>query len=297
MRVAVTGSHGLIGSALVESLARDGVHVVRVVRGVPGDEEIRWDPSTGEIASDAFNGVDAVVHLAGEGIAEKRWSDAQKEKLVDSRRIGTDAIARACAAATNGPNVLVSGSAVGFYGDTQGAIVDETDGPGDDFLADLCRAWEAATEPAAANGVRVVNIRTGIVQSRRGGMLAKQLTLFKLGLGGRLGSGRAWLSWISIEDEVRAIRFAIDTPGLFGPANLTAPNAVTNREWTAALAHAVHRPAFLIVPPAALRLVMGGELVDSLLVSQRIAPRKLLDAGFVFSHPTIAEGLASAVAT
>jgi uncharacterized protein (TIGR01777 family) len=249
----------------------------------------------GTVAPDAFNGVDAVVHLAGEGVAEKRWTDAQKAKVLDSRRVGTDAVARACAAAKNGPPVLVSGSAIGFYGDTHGEVVDESAGPGDDFLASVCRTWEAATEPAEAAGLRVVHARTAIVQTASGGMLGKQLLPFKLGLGGRLGSGKQWVSWISLEDEVRAIRFAIDNNTLRGPVNLSAPESVTNAQYTKALGQVLHRPAALIVPPFALKAALGSELVESLLVSQRVAPKKLLDAGFVFSHPTIVEGLRTAV--
>ncbi len=295
MRVAITGSHGLIGSALAESLERDGVEVVRVVRGAAGANELRWDPATGEIAADALNGIDAVVHLAGEGVAEKRWTDEQKAKIIDSRRVGTDAVARACASAQDGPRVLVSGSAIGFYGDTKGQTVDETAGPGEDFLAGVCVAWEAATKPAEAAGVRVVHIRTAVVQTPEGGMLGKQLLPFKLGLGGKLGSGKQWVSWITLEDEVRAIRFAIHTESLRGPVNLSAPEAVTNADYTKALGHAMHRPAFLVVPPFALKAALGGELVESLLVSQRVVPTKLLEAGFVFNHPKIAEGLAAAL--
>lgn len=295
MRVAVTGSSGLIGSALCAAMRAEGVNVVRVVRATAGPDELTWDPSTGAIATDAFNGVDAVVHLAGEGVAEKRWTPEQKAKILDSRRVGTDAIAQACASATNGPRVLVSGSAVGFYGDTHGDVVDESADAGDDFLAGVCQEWEAATAPAEAAGVRVVHIRTGIVQTKAGGMLGKQMLPFKLGLGGRLGSGKQWISWISLHDEVRAIQFARDTESLRGPVNLTAPASVTNAQYTKALGHVLHRPAALVVPPFALKAALGGELVESLLVSQRVAPTKLLDAGFVFKHPTIAEGLAAAV--
>lgn len=295
MRVAITGSHGLIGSALADSLHRDGLEVVRVVRGTAAPNEVTWDPSTGAMAANALSGVDAVVHLAGEGVADKRWTAEQKAKILDSRRVGTDAIARACASATNGPRLLVSGSAIGFYGDTHGEVVDETAASGDDFLAEVCRVWEAATEPAEAAGVRVVKIRTAIVQTPDGGMLGKQLLPFKLGLGGRLGSGKQWVSWITLEDEIRAIRFAIANESLRGPVNLAAPDSITNAAYTKALGKAMHRPAFLMVPPFALKAAMGAELVESLLVSQRVAPRKLLDAGFSFSHPTIAEGLAAAL--
>lgn len=288
MRVAVTGSTGTIGSALVQSLESDGHDVLRVVRTAPsGPKQIRVE--------DGFDDVDAVVNLAGEPI-ENRWSDDQKRKIRDSRVHTTTAVAHACATATNGPSVLVSGSAIGYYGDTGGSVVDETSPAGNDFLADVVREWEAATAEAEAVGVRVVHARTGIVQSASGGMLKRQLLPFKLGLGGKIGDGKFWLSWISLTDEVRALRFAIDTASLRGPVNLTAPNPVTNAEYTRALGEALHRPTVMPIPKAALKLAMGGELVDSLLASQRVAPKALLDAGFIFEHPTIVEGLKAAVA-
>jgi uncharacterized protein (TIGR01777 family) len=289
MRVAITGSNGLIGSALIASLESDGIEVVRLVRGAS------WDPEAGTVVPGVLDGVDAVVHLAGEGVAEKRWTDAQKQRIVDSRLAGTRAIAEAIGAAANGPKLLVSGSAVGFYGAPGDVAVDETSPPGDDFLARLCVEWEAATAAASAAGVRVVHARTGVVQTRRGGALKRQLPLFKLGLGGRIGNGRFYVSWITLDDEVRALRFLLDSTSLSGPVNLTAPNPVTNAEYTKALGRAVHRPTVLMVPPFALSLLMGKELVQSLLASQRVVPRKLLDAGFVFRHPTIDDGLNAAV--
>lgn len=295
MRVAVTGSTGMIGSALVSSLSADGIDVLRVVRHAPGPNEVQWDPGAGTVTAGGFDNVDAVVHLAGEGVAEKRWTGEQKRKILDSRVSGTKAIAHACATATNGPSVLVSGSAIGFYGDTGGKVVDESGAAGSDFLAGVVQQWEAATAEAEAAGVRVVHARTGIVQSTSGGALKKQLTPFKLGVGGKIGSGDFYLSWVSLDDEVRALRFAIDTPTLRGPVNLTAPNPVTNAAYTKALGSALHRPTFMIIPPAALKVAMGAELVESLLVSQRVLPKRLLDAGFTFTHPTITEGLASIV--
>ncbi len=287
VRVGVTGSRGLIGSALVASLSADGVDVVRLVRGES------WDPDAGTVAPGALDGVDAVVHLAGEGVAQRRWTASQKQKILDSRVRGTQAIARACASAVDGPRVLVSGSAVGFYGSPGDRIVDESAPPGDDFLADLCQKWEAAAAAASGAGIRVVHSRTGIVQAASGGAMKRQLLLFKLGLGGRIGNGRFYVSWITLPDEVRAIRFLVDNDALHGPVNVTAPNPVTNAEYTKALGRVLHRPTVLVVPPFALKAAMGGELVDSLLASQRVVPRKLIDAGFSFSHPTIDEGLAS----
>lgn len=287
MLVAITGSSGMIGSALAESLAADGVDVLRLERGT------HWDPDAGTVSPGALQGVDAVVHLAGEGIGDKRWTAEQKRRIRDSRVSGTTAIAVACADA--GVATLVSGSAIGFYGETGEREVDEQAAAGDDFLARLVVDWEAATKPAADAGVRVVLARTGIVQSARGGMLKKQLPLFKVGLGGRLGKGAFAMSWITLHDEVRALRFAIDEASLRGPVNLTAPNPVTNAEWTRALGRVLRRPAVFAVPPFALRLALGAELVDSLLVSQRVLPRRLLDAGFGFHYPVIEEGLRAAV--
>jgi uncharacterized protein len=287
MRVAVTGSTGLIGSALVASLERDGVEVLRLQRGK------QWDPERGTVQPGTLDGADAVVHLAGEGIAEKRWTAAQKQRIRDSRIVGTAAIAGACAEV--GVKTLVAGSAVGFYGAPGARAVDESEPPGDDFLARLVADWEATTVPAEAGGTRVVHARTGVVQTARGGMLKQQLLFFKLGLGGRIGRGDFFVSWITLEDEVRALRFALDNESLRGAVNLTAPNPVTNAEWTKALGRALHRPTVMVVPPFALKAALGGELVDSLLASQRVMPQKLLTAGFEFRHPTIDEGLAWAV--
>lgn len=278
MRVAITGSSGTIGSALAESLESDGIEVMRVARNT----------------SPSLDGVAAVVNLAGEPI-EKRWTDEQKIKVVASRVETTQTIAHAIATATDGPKVLVSGSAIGYYGDTGGSEVDESGPVGKDFLAETVVQWEAATAEAEAAGVRVVHARTGIVQSKSGGMLGKQLLPFKLGLGGKIGDGQFWLSWVSLKDEVRALRFAIDNEAITGPVNLTAPNPVTNADYTKALGDVLHRPTFMPIPKAALKLAMGGELVDSLLASQRVLPRKLLDNGFVFAHPTVTEGLKAAL--
>lgn len=278
MRVAITGSSGTIGSALAASLQSDGHEVMAIKRG----------------AVPSLDGVDAVVNLAGAPI-EKRWTPDHKREVVRSRVDTTKAVAHAIATATNGPKVFVSGSAIGFYGDTGGKEVDESSPRGHDFLADLVVEWEAAAAEAEAAGVRVVFARTGIVQSKKGGMLGKQLLPFKLGLGGKIGSGDFYVSWISLKDEVRGIRFAIDNGAVSGPINLTAPQPVTNAEYTKALGEAVHRPTFMPIPKAALKLAMGGELVDSLLVSQRVLPKNLLDHGFVFAHPEISEGLKAAI--
>ncbi|HEX9547770.1 MAG TPA: TIGR01777 family oxidoreductase [Acidimicrobiales bacterium] len=286
MKVAVTGSHGLIGSALVASLEADGHEVVRVVRG-PGDV----------LDVGGLGGVEAVVHLAGEGIAERRWTPAQKEKIRHSRIMGTDLLARRLAELTPRPAVLVSGSAVGYYGDRSDTELDESSAAGTGFLADLCREWEAATAPAADAGIRVARIRTGIVQSPNGGALKRQLPLFKFGLGGRLGPGRQYQSWIAIDDEVSAIRHVLNTDDLSGPVNLTAPNAVTNAEFTATLASVLRRPALLPVPRFGLALVLGRELVDeALLFSQRVMPRRLEQSGYQFHYPSLEGALRALLA-
>lgn len=297
MRVAITGASGLVGRGLQERLRSSGHDVVRLVRRqtiLP--DELQWDPSGArDLPLSALEGTDAVVHLAGEGVAAKRWTPKQKAKVLDSRRTGTRVLARALAALERRPTVLVSGSAIGYYGATGDRVVDESDPPGDDFLADVCRQWEAATAPAEAAGVRVVHLRSGIVQSAKGGALARQLLPFRLGLGGRLGDGKQWVSWISLDDEIGAIIHCIETPTLRGAVNATAPEPVPNAEYAKALGRALHRPAVVPVPTAALGLLLGAELVASLLASQRVVPSALIDSGYLFQHPTIAEGLEAAL--
>jgi uncharacterized protein (TIGR01777 family) len=241
-----------------------------------------------------LEGTDAVVHLAGAGIADHRWSADHRRRVRDSRVRGTSLLAQTLARLERRPNVLVSASAIGFYGDRGSAPVTEDDGVGPGFLAEVCEAWEHATEPADAAGIRVVRIRTGIVLSPAGGALRKQLPLFRLGLGGRLASGRQYTSWIAIDDEVGAIDFALTHDELHGPVNLTAPNPVTNDEFTRVLAHVLHRPAFLGVPSTALRVVMGREMASELLIGgARVLPARLQAAGFAFVHPTLPEALSA----
>ncbi len=303
-RIAVTGSTGLIGTALVRSLVGSGHRVVRVVRDpgrVPagGDDTgvVVWDPQAGTIDAAGLEGVDAVVNLAGEPIAAGRWTAERKRRIHDSRVRGTELLARTLAGLDDPPRVLVSASAVGYYGDRGGDVVDETDPPGDDFLARVCRSWEAATEPAAAAGIRVAHARTGIVLSARGGALARQLPLFRAGLGGRLGSGRQWWSWISLTDEVAALRWLLERD-LHGPVDLTAPEPVTNATFTRVLARTLHRPAVLAVPRFALRLLLGRELADSLAFhSIRAVPRRLGESGFTFTHPDLARALEAELRT
>lgn len=283
MRIAISGSSGLIGSALAAALRSDRHDVVALVRRPSsGGHELQWDPATA-LDPSALRGVDAVVHLAGAGVGDRRWSDAYKREILDSRVRGTAAIASAVAAA--GVPTLVCGSAIGWYGDTGDRAVDESAPCGSGFLADVVRQWEAAAQPAIDAGVRVAFARTGLVMTKRGGAMGRVLPIFKLGLGGPLGSGRQYWSSISLADEVRALRFLLDTPaqGIF---NLTAPTPVTNAEFTRALAQALHRPAFLPVPAVALRLVVG-EFASEILGSQRVLPRRLLEAGFTFQDDTV----------
>jgi uncharacterized protein (TIGR01777 family) len=299
VRYAIAGSSGLIGSALADSLAADGHEVIRLVRRPPrSGAELRWDPAAvgGGLEPDALGGIDGAINLAGAPIASGRWTDARKAELRASRIQATTALAIALAAARPRPGALLNGSAIGFYGDRGDQPVDEDAPSGSGFLAELVRDWEAAARAAEPAGIRVAMLRTGIVLAPSGGMLGKLLFPFRLGLGPTLGSGRQYQSWISLADEVRAIRFLLDTPGLAGPVNLTAPNPVTNAEFTAALAAAVRRPHVLRIPAAALRMALG-EAAGELLASARVTPRKLSDAGFAFRHPDIGPALAVAAGT
>jgi uncharacterized protein (TIGR01777 family) len=295
MKVAITGASGLIGTALVQRLQSEGNDVLRLVRHDPRPGDVSWDPEAGTIDGPALEGVDAAVHLAGEGVADKRWSPAQKARILESRVQGTTTLATALAALADKPSVLVSGSAIGYYGEQGDDVLTEDAPPGEGFLVDVCKAWEGATAPAVAAGIRVVTIRTGIVLTKKGGALKRQLPLFKLGVGGKLASGKQWTSWISIDDEVGAIIHALNTPSLSGPVNLTAPNPVTNSEFTKALGAAVHRPTLLPVPSFGLNVVLGRELAHNLLGSARVVPEKLTASGYHFIHPTIDEAFRAVV--
>lgn len=292
MDIAITGSTGLIGEALRTRLLADGHRVVRVVRHEPtGPDEIRWDPTTGHLEAADLDGLDAVVHLAGEGIAEKRWTDEQKQRILESRTLGTRLLAETLAGLERPPAVLVSGSAMGIYGDGGDRVLTEDSPPGDIFLSQVCVAWEAAAQPAIDAGIRVPFIRTGVVLSADGGALAKILLQFKLFAGGPMGSGRQWWSWISIDDEVAAIRWLIDHD-VAGPVNLTAPAPVTYREFAKVLGHILHRPSFLPVPAFGPRLLLGAELADQLLfLSQRVEPTVLEAQAFPFAHRDIETAL------
>ncbi|MEU9973349.1 TIGR01777 family oxidoreductase [Streptomyces sp. NPDC051014] len=293
-RIAVAGASGLIGKALVDSLRADGHEVVRLVRrAADGPGEVCWDPEGQYVDTAGLAGCDAVVNLAGAGIGDHRWTDAYKRRIRDSRVLGTAALAKAVAALDEPPRVFVSGSAMGFYGETGDRAVDEDAPAGDGFLPSLCVEWEEAAAPAREAGVRTVFVRTGLVVARGGGAWARLFPLFKAGLGGRLGDGRQYWSFIALHDEVAAIRFLLDTDGLEGPFNLTAPEPLTNREITAAMARVLRRPALFPVPAAALQVALG-EMAGDVLGSQRVVPKRLLESGFTFAFPGIEDAIRAA---
>jgi uncharacterized protein (TIGR01777 family) len=294
--VAIAGSSGLIGSALVTALRTADHRVLRIVRRAPANAgELHWDPDSGEFDADALSGVDAVVNLCGTNIGQRRWSGAFKQNLRDSRIAPTEVLSAAVAEA--GVGVLVNASAVGYYGDTKDRAVDETDSAGRGFLAQLCQDWEAATAPARQGGTRVVLARTGVVLASSGGAVRRLRPMFSVGLGARLGSGRQYMSWISLEDEVRALQFAISDTRLSGPVNLTGPAPVTNAEFTAALGRVVNRPTALMMPKFAVRAALGEFADEGLLSGQRAIPAVLERTGFEFHHKTVGEALRYATAS
>jgi len=291
VRIAVTGSSGLIGTALVTALHAGGHDVVRLVRRPARQpDEVTWDPEAGTVDVDALAGVDGAVNLAGAGVGDHRWTDAYKQTVLGSRVNSTRTLATALAALDPLPRVLVSGSAVGYYGDRGDEPLTEASGPGTGFLTEVCQAWEAATAPAADAGIRVAYARTGLVLSPDGGALARLLPLARLGLAGPLGGGRQWWPWITLDDEVRALVFLLEKD-LEGPVNLSAPQPTRNADLTRALGSALHRPTVLPAPAFALRLVLG-EFASDVLSSQRMLPARLLDAGFGFRHQTPAQAAA-----
>jgi uncharacterized protein (TIGR01777 family) len=295
MRIAVTGASGLIGRALAADLAGRGHDVVRLVRRPPrGPDEVAWDPAEGRLDPADLAGCQAVVHLAGAGVGDKRWTAARKRVLYDSRVRGTATVAAAVAAMEAPPEVLLCGTAIGCYGDTGERWVDEDSPAGTGFLAELVRDWEAAAAPAEAAGVRTVFARTGLVVAREGGAWGRLFPIFRAGLGGRLGDGRQFWSFISLHDELAALRHILATPELAGPVNLTAPEPVTNREVTAAMGRVLHRPTLAAVPAPVLRAVVG-EFAGDVLGSQRVRPKRLLESGFTFRHPGIEAAIRAAV--
>ncbi|MEV6400857.1 TIGR01777 family oxidoreductase [Streptomyces sp. NPDC051907] len=294
-RVAITGSTGLIGAALARSLRADGHEVVRLVRRRPrAGDEVEWDPRRQYVDANGLAGCDAVVHLAGAGVGDHRWTEAYRKEIRDSRVLGTAAIAEAVASLDVPPRVLVSASGVGIYGDTGGRAVDEDAPPGDGFLPRVCVEWEEATAPAQEAGVRTAFARTGLVVAPEGGAWGRMFPLFKAGLGGRLGDGRQYWSFISLHDEIAALRHILDTQSLSGPVNLTAPEPVTNREATAAMGRVLRRPTLFAVPAPALRIALG-ELASEVLSSQRAVPSRLLESGFSFAFPGIDEAVRAAL--
>jgi uncharacterized protein (TIGR01777 family) len=285
MRIVIAGSSGLIGTELVTSLRSDGHEVIKLVRRKPAaSSEVYWNPAAGEIDSSALVGCDVIINLAGAGVGDRRWSNSYKE-LIRSSRVDTTSLLAETAADLK-LKVFIAGSAIGWYGDTADRQVDETSPAGDGFLAEVVVAWEAASKPARDAGVRVVNIRTGLVASKHGGAWAKLLPIFKLGAGGKLGSGKQYWSFISMRDEIAAIKFLIDSPNISGPVNLTAPQPATNAEVTKAMAKVFKRPALFPVPAFALKTVLG-EFSQEVLGSSRVIPKVLLDNGFKFADPDI----------
>ena len=290
--IAVTGASGLIGRALLARLRSNGRRVRRLVRSARPDDAdaIVWDPARGVLDARDLEGVEAVVHLAGEPIAQ-RWTGARRDAIRESRVRGTTLLARAIAALERKPSVMLSGSAVGYYGDRGDEAVDEESPSGTDFLAGIAREWEASTAAAKDAGVRVVLLRTGIVLSPRGGALERLLPPFRLGVGGPIGTGRQWMSWISLDDHIGAMEHALATTGLHGPVNLVSPNPVTNAEFAATLGRVLGRPALVPVPSFALELLYGEMARATILAGQRVLPRALLRSGFRFAHPTLEEAL------
>jgi len=294
MKVIVSGSHGLIGTELVAQLTAAGHSVTRLVRGRAAEGEAAWDPSADTVEADKLEGHDAAVHLGGVGIGDHKWTDEHKRAVMDSRVVSTSLLSRTLAGLRSPPGVLAVGSAVGFYGDRGDEILTEESETGTGFLAGVVAAWEAVSAGAAEAGLRVVRLRTGVVLTAKGGALAKQLLPFKMGVGGRLGTGKQWLSWIALDDEVAAILRVLEDDRISGPVNLTSPEPVTNAEFTKTLGRVLRRPAVLPVPTAALNALFGKEMVDEMLLGgQRVLPARLQEVGFTFRYPHLKDALAA----
>jgi uncharacterized protein (TIGR01777 family) len=290
-KVLLTGASGLIGSALRPSLQVEGCELWRLTRRKPLERQIAWDPAR-PLDPEAVSGFDAVIHVAGENIAGL-WTAAKKRRILQSRVVGTRNLSEALAKTPQPPTVLVAASAIGYYGDRDDEILNEESSAGSGFLPEVCQQWEAAAQPAKDAGIRTVHIRTGLVLSQEGGALAKMLPVFRMGLGGQVGSGRQWWSWIHIEDLVAAVLYLLRDESLCGPVNFVAPSPVTNGEFTKTLSARLHRPAFFSVPAVAARLALGRAADELLLASARVEPARLAQAGFCFRHPTLGEALAS----
>src|ERR1043166_6181316 len=291
MKIAITGASGLVGSALMPVLKSMGAQITRLVRSKPKAGEIEWHPNQDEMSPQSLEGFDAIVNLAGENIAGGRWTDDQKRKIHDSRVNGTHLLSEAIAKLTQKPRVFVCASATGIYGDRDDETLDEQSESGGGFLAGVCREWEKACEPAIKAEVRVVNLRLGPVSAREGGMLAKLLTPFKMGMGGKVGSGKQYISWGGRDEVVNEIKLAINGQGIRGPLNIVSPNPVTNEEFTRTLGHVLNRPTALAVPAFAARLAFGEMADEMLMASQKVLPRKLSAAGFQFQYPELEEAL------
>ena len=289
-RIAITGASGMIGSALVGHLKSEGHTIQRLVRRKPvSPDEVLWNPSTGEVDLAALEGVDAIIHLAGANVGDKRWTKRYRAEILNSRLLGTNTIANAVTSLK--PDVFISASAIGWYGETGNRAVKEDDRSGEDFLAAVCKEWEAAAD--TASNTRTVKIRTGLVLEPTSGALGRMLPLFKFGLGGKLGSGKQCWSWITLHDQIRAICYLLEKD-IEGPVNLTSPNPATNQEFTSALARALRRPAIFPVPAIALKIALGG-FSSEILGSKRVLPQKLIDAGFTFDYPHLAPALSALI--
>jgi uncharacterized protein len=299
MKILVSGSTGLVGKALVSSLTGAGHQVTRLVRSQPGagEKDIYWDPAAGSLDSSRLEGLDGVVHLAGESIAEGRWTAEKKARIRNSRVKGTQLLAEALAQRAQRPRTLICSSAIGYYGDRGAEILREDSRPGSGFLPDVCREWEAATKPAADSGIRVVNLRTGLVLSSSGGALPKMLPPFKLGAGGKLGTGQQYMSWIAIDDMVGTIQHALEKTTLSGPVNAVSPHPVTNLEFTKTLGRVLSRPTLFAVPAFAVRLMFGQMGEDLLLASARVEPARLAGSGYVFRYPVLEGALRHVLGT
>src|SRR6266446_3613537 len=287
MKVSIAGSSGLIGSALIPSLQAEGAEVTRLVRSAPKPGEVEWHPNQDTMEPARLEGFEAVINLAGENVAAGRWTEDQKRKIHDSRVNGTHLLSEAMAKLAKRPRVFLCASATGFYGDRDDEVLDEHSDSGGGFLAGVCREWEQATEPAANAGVRVVNLRFGVILSRDGGMLAKLLTPFKMGMGGKVGSGKQFISWVAIDDVVTTIKLALNDETFRGPVNVVSPNPVTNEAFTKTLGHVLSRPTVMTMPAFAARLAFGEMADEMLLVSQQVVPKKLESAGYEFKYSNL----------